>query len=117
MRVTKKRINELNLLRLLRKLKSEDVRLVLQYLNENGLNILGELTKNLLYCRCNITPKEKITLKKKLSPHKRAFQKIARKKTNQEQRRRLLIDQNGSGLLSLLLSIGVPLLTSILFKN
>ena len=88
MRATKKRINQLNLLRLLRKLKSEDVRIILHFLNEGGLNTLGELTKNLLYCRCNISPKEKITLKKKLSPYKRAFQKIARKKTNQEQRRR-----------------------------
>lgn len=117
MRVTKKRINQLNLLRLLQRLKSEDVRQVLQYLNDDGLNTLGELTKNLLYCRCNISPKEKLTLKKKLGPHKKEFQKIARKKTNQEHRRRLLIDQNGSGLLSLLLSIGVPLLSSILFKN
>ena len=117
MRATRKRINQLNLLRLLRKLKSEDVRLILHFLNEEGLNTLGELTKNLLYCRCNISPKEKITLKKKLSPYKSAFRKIARKKTNQDQRRRLLINQNGSGLLSLLLSIGVPLLSSILFKN
>ena len=117
MRVTKKRINKLNLLKLIRKLNSEDARLLLQFLNDEGLNILGELTKNLLYCRCNISPKEKIVLKKKLSPYKRAFKKIARKKTNQEHRRRLLIDQNGSGLLSLLLSIGIPLLSSILFKN
>ena len=117
MRVTKERINQLKLLQLLRELKSEDARLMLHYLNDDGLNVLGELTKNLLYSRCNISPKEKRVLKNELSPHKRAFKKIARKKTNQEHRRRLLIDQNGSGLLSLLLSIGIPLLSSILFKN
>ena len=117
MRATKKRIERLELLESLSKLKSRDIQPVLRYLNDDGLDTLGELTKNLLYSRSNISPKEKRDLVKKLSPHKKAFRKIAKKKTNQELRRRHLIDQNGSGLLSLLLSIGVPLLSSILFKN
>ena len=117
MRATKKRIYQFELLQSLCKLKRSEVRAVLRFLNEAGLDTLGELTKNILYCRCNISPKEKRELIRKLRPHKKAFKKIARKKTNQELRRRHLIDQNGSGLLSLLLSIGVPLLSSILFKN
>ena len=117
MRATKEKIKQLKFLRLLRKLKQSDVELILHFLNDHGLNTLGELTKNLLYCRCNISPREKKKLKKKLTPQKKEFRKIAKKRTSQELRRRLLINQNGSGLLSLLLSIGIPLLSSLLFKN
>ena len=89
----------------------------LQYLNQEALDTIGELTKNLLFCRGHLTPDEKSLLANELKQQKKAFKKIAKKKTPIEQKRKHLIRQSGSGLLSLLLSIGIPILTSLLFNK
>ena len=115
MRATRKKLSQLKLLNLLRKSKPSDIKDWLQYLNQDGLDAIGEMTKNVLFCQCNLIPKDKKFLVKKLKPFKRAFKKIGKKRTSTENRRKLLI-QHGSGLLSLL-SVAVPILTSLLLNK
>ena len=119
MRATKKRLSKLEYLTALQELKSKSKRNMIPYLNDEGLDVIGELTKNLIFCRQNLTPKKRENLKQKLRPFERAFTKIAKKRTPTETRRRLLtkIEQSGSGLSSLLLSTGIPILASLLFNN
>lgn len=117
MRVTKKRLKQLRLLTLLSESEPQIASEWLQFLNQEALDTIGELTKNILYCRSNLTPDDRSLLKNELKLHKKTFKKIAKKRTPIEHRRKLLIQQSGSGLLSLLLSVGIPILTSLLFDK
>ena len=117
MRVTKKKLKQLRLLTLLSESEPKIACEWLHFLNDEALDTIGELTKNILFRRGNLTPEERSLLKEELKQNQKVFKKIAKKKTRTELKRKHLIQQSGSGLLSLLLSIGIPILTSLLFDK
>lgn len=117
MRATKEKVNQYNFLHTLHKAKPSTRHHIIHYLSDKGLHCVGEFVHNTLFRRCNLTPKQKKLLIKKLGPQKKAYQKIAKKRTPNEVRRKLIQEQSGTGLLTALLSVGLPLLTSFLFPS
>lgn len=117
MRATKEKINTYKFLHMLRKAKPDTRHHILHYLGDKGLHCLGEFTYNTLFRRGSLNPRQKKRVVAKLAKHQKAFEKIATKATPSEKRRKLLQEQSGSGLLTTLLSVGLPLLTSFLFPS
>ena len=117
MRLTKKKIEQYRFLDALKKSKDEIVLALLPFLSDEGLHLCGELCHNVLFQRCSLTPDKKRFLIKKLKPQKKAFKQIAKKSVSSKKRRKLLVQQTGSGLFSILLNPGVPILSSLLFNK
>lgn len=117
MRLTKKKLEEYRCLDALRRSKDEIVLALLPFLNDEGLHLCGELCHNVLFRKSSLTPDKKRFLIKKLKPQKKAFKQIARKSLSSKRRRKLLIQQTGSGLFSILLNLGLPILTNLLFNK
>lgn len=114
---TKEKVNQYKLLHKLYSTDPDSRHNILHFIGDKGLHCIGEYVHNcLLHCG-NLTPMKKKQIGKKLKPQKNAFKKIANKNTNNETRRRLLQEQSGSGLLTTLLGVGLPLLTSFLFPS
>ena len=117
MRTTKHKVNQYKLLHLLRRSKPDDRQTILYFLDDAGLHTLGEFTHNCLFRRCNLTPEEKDKLIDKLKPQAKSYEKIAKKNLSNKVRKRLIQEQSGSGLLTTLLTVGLPLLTSFLWPS
>ena len=112
--------DKVNQYRMLNKLYTTDADTrhnTLHFMGDKGLHCIGEFVHNILNRRGNLTPEQKKKIVEKLRPQKKAFTKIAKKSTNNETRRRLLQEQSGNGLLTALLGVGLPLLTSFLFPS
>ena len=117
MRATKKKVNQYKLLHLLRKSQPDDRHTILHFLDDSGLHTVGEFAHNCLFRRSNLTPEEVAKLKEKLKPQAKAYKKIAKKNLSNKARKRLIQEQSGSGLLTTLLTVGLPLLTSFLWPS
>lgn len=118
MRVTNRKKKQFKLLEALLESKPDRRSSILHYLNQSGLETLGEAAYNTLFRNSGLTPKERDKLKGNLSNFSRTLYTIAKKSTPAEKRRRLLVrvNQKGAGL-GTLLSIAIPLLGSLLFRK
>ena len=109
----------------------------LKRVDDQGLHWIGDLAHNILFREQALTPRQRIKLKKFSKKERKAFEKIGTRSTPNKIRKRLVIQQvrktfditnnkilfspfyifsfkNGTGLFTTLLTIGVPILTSLL---
>lgn len=106
MKRSSKRVDAFNLLTCLHDSPPTTRHLFIKHMQDSDLHTLGELTKNTLFNRrCTLTPKDQLKIKNKLGKRRKAFEKIAQKSTPNKVRRRLLLEQNGQGLIATLLSV------------
>ena len=117
MRRTKKNLQKAALIYNLTKCKDCDRKNLIHFLDESGVNVLGELTHNLInnYKNLNLTNKTINKLKNKYK-NKRKSLKILADKSKPLKKRKSVLKQEG-GSLGLLLKIGLPLISQLLFGH
>ena len=87
-----KRLQEnLELLKLLKKAKAQDRKVILQNANKSLILCLCECIKNILEGNVKLKPAEK----KRLARHADILRQVADRKLNTESKRKLLIQQGG----------------------
>ena len=116
MKPTKKNLKKFSFIQTLKKCKPSERKHLIEFLDEDGLNILGETCHNILYCNHNLNKKTKNRLKRRFKNKKKSMKILADKSTPAKKRKNILI-QEGSGALSLLLSIALPVLANFIFGH
>ena len=114
MKRQKKKISQLQLVKLLKSLKPDKQSCLLPFLNQEALDVICCAAHNVLFENWNLKKSQKRKLMKVL---KERDMKALSNKTNSIQRRRKIIIQYGGSPLSLILSTAIPILTSLLFKS
>ena len=89
---------EIELIRTLKKLKSEDQKSIIKYLDEPALNLLGECFHNILSTNLRLKKRDKKKLKEKLHGNEKLIRYISNKNRPLEKRRQKLT-QSGKTLL------------------
>ena len=102
-------LSKIQLVKILKSCKPETRIHIIKFLNDDAINILSEITYNLLFNNMNLSNKSKKNLVKKYSSRKKDLKKIADKSITIQRRRKLLI-QDG-GFLGTLLGIALPILS------
>ena len=102
----------LPLLKLLKKLKADDKKTLLHFLDENGSDIICECIYNSIR-NTTIPHLHRKELKKTLADSKRPLRYLSKLNNNPEKRRKLL-PQLGAGTLDTILSVVIPVLTALL---
>ena len=92
------------LLHILKKLKSEDVKTLIQYLNSKALHCIGECCHNLLFEDLSLKNRVKTKLQRKLKGKEKVYKTIANPKSSLKHKRKLL-EQEG-GFLGTIAAIG-----------
>ena len=85
-----------------------------KHLNNETLDLLTDSAFNIVNAKRRRIPKRTVD---KLKPFKKELIYLANPKNATESKRRRLVRQKGAGFLTTLLSVAVPLLTSILSEN
>ena len=110
-------ISQLEFLRLLKKLKRTERLCLLNYLNDNGFNIICSCFHNVLFEDWNLKPYTKNRLRTLLKGKENHMRSLV-KKSNSVKKRKKLIHQYGSNpILGVILSTAIPILTSLLFSK
>ena len=89
---------EIELIRTLKKLKSEDQKSIIKYLDETALNLIGECFHNILSTNLRLKKRDKKRLKEKLHGNEKLIRYISNKNRPLEKRRQKLT-QSGKTLL------------------
>ena len=97
---------EVELLKTLKRLKFEDQKNIIEYLNETAINLIGECFHNIISTDLRLKKSQRQKLKEKLPANKKIIQFIAKKSNCPEKRRKKLL-QTGNLLKSNYDSIAV----------
>jgi hypothetical protein len=107
-----KKLTQANFIRGLSRLKPQERIATIPYLNDNGINSIGECVHNLI----NVKHKRggKICkLKAKLQPHKKKLRYLS-KLTNNIGKKRKLLQQNGGSVIALIVAAAIPLISAVI---
>ena len=107
-------LSKLKLLGILKKIKISERPHLLKYLNEDGVDILCECYKNIIFNDLKLKPKVKKNLRKNLIGKEREIRLLANKRISNKRRKKVIIQQGGNPL-GLILTTVIPILTDILF--
>ena len=94
-----KRLNEVKLIKTLKKLKAEDQVNIIRYLNSEAVDALGECFHNILSTNLKLKKQDKRRLKSKLPGNEKILKYIARKSNCPEKRCKKLL-QTGNCIFS-----------------
>ena len=108
-------LHKVELIKTLKKLKTEDQIHIIRFLNTEALDIIGECFHNIISTQMKLKKKDKRKLKNKLPGNERIIRYVAKKSNCPEKRRRKLL-QSG-GFLTTLLSVAVPFLASFIIDS
>ena len=86
---------EIALIKTLKRLKAEDQKNIVKYLNESAVNLLGECFHNIVSTDLRLKKKDKKKLKEKLQGNEKLIRYIAKKSNPLEKRRQKLM-QSGN---------------------
>lgn len=117
-----KNIHDIELLKILKRLKPNERNSLFKFINDDGVNVVCECINNILYKKeINLKKSQKRKLNKELQTVQKQMSILGKscskqKSINSIQRRRNLLSQHG-GFLSTILSIAIPLLTGLLFRK
>ena len=98
-----------NLLKLLKKLKSDDTKTLVPYLNSKALHCIGECCHNILFEDLSLKRSVKSKIQRKLKGKEKIFKTISSPNSSLKRKRKLL-EQEG-GFLATIASIGKLALT------
>ena len=116
MKPSKKNLKKFSFIQTLKKCKPLDRKHIIEFLDEEGLNILGETCHNILYCDHNLNKKTVNRLKRRFKNKKKSMTILADKSIPTKKRKSILIKEGG-GAFSLLLSIALPVLANLIFGH
>lgn len=100
------------LLTLIKKLKPEDRGKLINHLNNEAIELLTDSVHHIINVDIGLSSAKRNNLKKKLSPSKKNFYKIADRSIPIQKRRQALV-QEGEGL-GLILSAAIPLISNLI---
>lgn len=107
---------EIALIRTLKKLKSEDQKNIIKYLDEPALNLLGECFHNILATNLRLKKRDKKRLKEKLLGNEKLIRYISNKNRPLEKRRQRLT-QSGGAILTTVLAVALPFLIEFIARK
>lgn len=107
----------IKILKLLKKSKKSDLLILLENLDLKTINNICILIHNLEYTSNNLSQKNQRKLKEHMLKHRNTCKFLANANNNIYKKKTLMKKQVGNGLISALLGIGIPLLTSLLSKR
>lgn len=117
MKNTKKKTDIQNIYGILKKSKG-DIKNTISHLSDRSVNLVLEIISNLVFNKKLSSKFEKkksfISLKKKMTPHKKQWLDVLTKKKSPVQKRKFILSQSGSGTSQILETI-VSILPSLLF--
>jgi len=87
---------------------------LIKHLGINALDLFTDAAYNIVNAKSKKIPQKRI---KKLKVHKNLLKFLANPKNSVEKKREKIVKQEGNGFLSLLISVAIPLLTSLLSKK
>ena len=87
---------------------------IAKHFNDESLDLLTDVAYNIVNSKPKKIPRRRITA---LKTHKKALMYLANPKNSLENKRRKIIKQEGSGFISMLMSVAIPLITSLLSKK
>ena len=102
----------IDLLKLLKKLKCNELKTVIGYLDDIAINVLCELCFNALYTQLNISNRNKKKLKGSID--KRTIVRLSNRNRSTKSRKKLL--KQSGGFVSVLLGALVPVLIDLVYK-
>jgi hypothetical protein len=101
-----------NLLKLIKKSKSDDRNVILEHLNDDSIDFICEVIYNVINGKIRLTKHQTNKLRNKLREDKKCFRYLS-KKGVKTKRRRKLIKQNGRGI-GAILSIVLPIILELI---
>ena len=110
----------INIIKILRKLKKQEMKFFIDNLNEKNREHICEIIFNLMYNLDSFhMSKHKISkIKKLITPMKKDFISLAEKNVCDNTKKRIIKKQNGNGILTTLFGILVPsLISSFIHKK
>jgi hypothetical protein len=85
-----------------------------KHLNHESLDLITDAAYNIVNAKPHNISKTRVN---HLKPHKKILLYLANPKNSLENKRNKIVKQEGSGLISLLISIAIPLLSSLISKR
>ena len=104
------------LLKIVKKIKTDDMLFLFNCLNQQAKDLLSELIYNVLHnTSCfQLSDKEKKKVRRIVQPHKKEVEYIAKKGGVQSKRNRMLRKQIGNGLITGLISVLAPIVAGLI---
>ena len=87
---------------------------IAKHLNDISLDLLTDAAYNIVNSKPKKIPPRRI---KALKNHKNVLMYLANPKNSLENKRQKIVKQQGSGFIAMLMSVAIPLLTSLLSKK
>ena len=101
-------------LKVLSALSEKQLRVVVKYLNGIGIDFIGKLVHNLTQYKNPFNKENKKKLQKCIKENSKLITYLAKPTNSYKMKRKKLQDQNGSALLTTLLTVGIPVLAEII---
>lgn len=98
----------------LKRLKEDELKTILNYMNDSGIDELCECVYNLLYKNTNIKPKQFKKIISHIEKHRGRYTTICKKNKNFDKKRKLLI-QDGKGI-GMLIATAVPFIIDLISR-
>ena len=111
----KKALAKYTLLKVLRNLKPEIRVQLIQFLNDDAINILSEALYNVLFVDIGLSPENKKKLKEEYSKWEKILRRASKKSNNIKTRKKLLV-QNGAGL-GAILGLAASILSNLILGH
>ena len=117
-----KHLSDIELLKILKRLKPNERNSLFKFINDDGVNVVCECINNILFNKhIGLKKNQKKKLNKELQMVQKQMTILGKslskdQSNNSIKRRRNLLSQHG-GFLSTILSIAIPLLTELLFRK
>ena len=111
----KKALAKYTLLKVLRNSKPEIRVQLIQFLNDDAINILSEALYNVLFVDIGLSPENKKKLKEEYSKWEKILRRASKKSNNIKTRKKLLV-QNGAGL-GAILGLAASILSNLILGH
>ena len=111
----KKALAKYTLLKVLRNSKPEIRVQLIQFLNDDAINILSEALYNVLFVDIGLSPENKKKLREEYSKWEKVLRRASKKSNNIKTRQKLLV-QSGSGL-GTILGIAASILSNLILGH
>lgn len=105
---------EIELLKTLKKLNSDDIKTILHFLDNDAIECIGECCYNVIFTNLSLNKKSKKRLVKTLQGKEKVFKQICNKNKPVNIRRKLL-RQNG-GFLSVIIATALPIIADLIYN-
>ena len=101
-------------LKVLSSLSEKQLRVLVKYINGEGIDYIGTLVHNLTQYKNPLNKDDKKKLLKCFAENTKLVKYLARSTNSYKVKRKKLQNQNGAALLTTLLTVGIPILAEII---